>query len=238
MKNLLEKAARAAKTPAKPRLLLPAPASESLPTERPKAPARSERPPLDAHSPLQDILRKAAASKVVGPAAKLKKRMEGATNELVVVCDCSGSMGDYIGHTGQSKYEHLEIALKDILKTHPRIRIIPFASTARVIDAHKQRLPRPSGSTRLDEALKLAKSFKPRKTIIISDGQPDDRKAALTVAESMTGQIDSIYCGPDGDPAIEFLRSLCHGAGGESFTWDGYKAELSSVVQRLLPAAS
>lgn len=184
-------------------------------------------------SPLADIIRRAAESKIEGPFAKLKKRMADATNEIVVLADTSDSMDERVGNLNMRKCEHLVIALKDVLQYYPKIRIISFGTLVKEVD-HPDHLPAPSGGTPLAKALVLAQKFRPRKTIIISDGCPDNQITAKTEADKLTGVIDSVYCGPENHPAADFLESLCKDAGGTRFTWDGYRGEISSVIRGLL----
>lgn len=187
----------------------------------------------DLISPLQEIIKRAAANKIDGPVARIKKRLADSTSEIVILADCSGSMSDFIGSVGIRKCDHLKIALADVLKYYPTIKIIAFNSTARVIDGLTD-LPAPSGGTALAKALVVASKFKPRKTIIISDGLPDSQPLALEAAEAITGVIDVIYCGPEGSPAIDFMQRLARDCGGTQFSWDGYRGEISSAIRRLL----
>ncbi|HLK50590.1 MAG TPA: hypothetical protein VKT49_20760 [Bryobacteraceae bacterium] len=67
------------------------------------------------------------------------------------------------------------------------------------------------GSTDLAGGFRFIEGWPPRQTIVISDGLPDDARAAAAI----TGSIDTIYCGHDGDAAIEFLRRLSRDSGGQ-----------------------
>ncbi len=191
-------------------------------------------------SPLADIVSRLASKNIQGPAAKLKERFVRASDVVVVLADCSGSMWDLTGFRGMSKYQHLEVALKDVVRAFPAIRLVAFNSTARVISDPSQ-LPKPSGGTDLTGALKLAAGWKPRKTIIISDGVPDDESSAFDEARRMTGAIDTIYCGPDQHEACAFLQSLSKECGGVSHVWTGTSEiggnqpkELGCVIRGLL----
>jgi Mg-chelatase subunit ChlD len=186
-------------------------------------------------SPLQSIVKRLAATKIQGPAARIEQRYAGASNEVVVLADCSGSMGDLIGSQNISKYEHLRIALQDVCLTWPRIRLVAFGSYAKQVSS-PSRLPTPGGGTDLAGALKLAARWKPRISIIISDGLPNSEGDALAAAAKMTGAIDTIYCGPDSHPAVEFLRSLSRETGGRSIVWDGYQTGIDSAIRGFLPA--
>lgn len=187
-------------------------------------------------SPLSQIIRRAAESKVVGPIAAIKRRMADASDEVVLLVDTSSSMIETVGGLGMRKCEHLAIAVKDVLPYHPRIRIISFGLLVKEV-ATADKIPSPSGGTPLAKALILAQKYKPRKTIIVSDGQSTDAEAlVIHAAEVLTGTIDCIYCGQDGDYAAAFLQSLCRDSGGVSFTWDGYKGEIGSRIRGLLGA--
>ena len=189
-------------------------------------------------SPLADIIKKAMSSKSTGTVseakAKIEKRMKGASGEILVVCDLSGSMGDFIGSGQTSKYEHLKVALADIRRSYSKVRVILFNSFPE--EWTGAAIPAPAGGTDLAGALRFAMQWRPRKTIIISDGLPDDQWAAQTAADAITGEVDTIYCGPDGHPAIQFLRSLAHSTGGVSLNWDGYSTQLGTHVKGLLTA--
>lgn len=187
-------------------------------------------------SPLANIIKAAMSSKPNGPLAeiraKLEKRTERASDVTVVLADCSGSMFESIGALQMTKYDHLQVALKDVLRFHPGIRVVAFNSGVQEVKGGL--LPMPVGGTDLAGALKHAARWKPKKTIIISDGIPDNEPAAVREADRMTGMIDTIYCGPDAHPAIEFLRSLSRDTGGVSIVWDGHRSELSSNIRGLI----
>lgn len=191
-------------------------------------------------SPLQNIIKRMAATEVQGPAAQMKKRFTDCSDAIVVLADCSGSMADLVGSSGISKFRHLQIALEDIQQGFPKIRLVAFGSIAKEINGPKH-LPDPcrgmsfGGSTNLAGALELAALRKPRKTIVISDGLPDSESDALEAADRMTGAIDTIYCGPDSHPAVEFLQRLSRRTGGREVTWDG-RHEICGVIRGLLPA--
>lgn len=190
-------------------------------------------------SPLASIIKRAMESKATGPVAsakeKVAKRNANASDEVLVVCDLSGSMVESIGGLNVSKFRHLEIAVADIRKRFPKIRVIGFHSIA--FEINSPNLPLPTGGTDLARALDFARQWKPRKTIIISDGLPDDPDAAQGSANRLTGVVDTIYCGPDGHPAIEFLRSLSNSTGGTSLAWDGYQTQLAANIRGLLGPA-
>lgn len=185
--------------------------------------------------PLLDIVKRASRAPASGEVAAIRKRMNGASGARVILCDTSGSMADHVGSTGMRKIDHLQVALEDTLKLDPGIILIAFDSRAKRIPS-AAKLPAPNGGTALHLALDMAADLKPSRTIVISDGCPDSEEYALEVARTMTGVINTIYCGPDGHPAIAFLRLLSEQTGGKHFTWDGVKTELASGVRALLTA--
>jgi hypothetical protein len=206
-------------------------------------------------NPLLDVVNRALKSKPEGPAAKLHERFANAGSDVVALCDVSGSMESYVGSTHASRFDHLVAALEDVVKGFPKLVIVAFSSRATVSDVasfknQQQAIrkansgnwaPKPfdalGGSTDMGGALEyVAGRWKPRKTILITDGQPDDQWRALEAVELLTGSVDCIYCGPDADPAVDFLKRLARAGVGTQVTWDG-TAELAPVLRRLaLPA--
>ncbi len=156
----------------------------------------------------------------------------------MVLCDCSGSMSDLVGSSGISKFRHLQIALADLEQGFPALRLVAFASLAREVEGSSG-LPDPDkgmglgNSTNLAGALEVAAGWKPRRTIVISDGLPDSESNALDAAQRMTGAIDTIYCGPDAHPAVLFLQSLSRKTGGHAVVWDG-RYEVCGVIRALI----
>ncbi len=187
-------------------------------------------------SPLAQIIRRAAESKADGPIANARKRLADASDEVVLLLDVSSSMGDYVGTFAMRKCDHLAVALKDVLMYHPKIRIITFGMLVNELD-DPARLPAPAGGTPMAKALSVAQKYKPRKTIIVTDGMPTDGEENVrAAAQRLTGVIDAVYCGHDGHKAAEFLQSLCRDTGGTQMTWDGYKGEIGSHIRGLIGA--
>jgi hypothetical protein len=165
----------------------------------------------------------------------IKRRFVRATEARVVVCDCSDSMLSTIGSLGLRKHEQLRIALEDALIGDPLLQIIAFSTFPKRI-ATVAELPPPSGSTNLHGALQMAAELKPRRTIIISDGEPNSETLATEVArDHLTGSIDTIYCGPEGHPGCDYLHSLARLAGGRGVVWEG-REQLTAIVRHLLQA--
>jgi hypothetical protein len=190
-------------------------------------------------TPLQQIIQAAAAKNVVGPAARLRQRLDGASETRCAVVDCSGSMHDSLGSHGMTKMDQLMIALRHALERDPKLVIIAFASTSEVTTIDKLELHRGAhlgGGTDVAGALRVAEKLRPKRTLIISDGLPDNAPEAESVASRMKGAVDAIYCGPDSHPAVAWLRSLTKIGSGSTWTWDGFQGSLSEAVQLALPA--
>jgi hypothetical protein len=87
-------------------------------------------------------------------------------------------------------------------------------------------------------AIKLAARFEPVRTIIVSDGDPQDRGATKAAIRRLTGIIDVVYCGPEQNTdAREFLRSLARSVGGQYVEAGDQLAptkQLRSVIAGLL----
>ena len=186
-------------------------------------------------APLVDIIKRATQLPGVNQREiAAKERLANASEQIAVLVDVSGSMWDPIGVANICKWQHAKIAVEDILRDCPKVRIVAFSSGFKEVRASAD-LPGAGGGTDLAGAFNFIGPWRPRKTIVVSDGIPDDTDAALVAARRLTGVIDTIYCGPDGHPAISFLRSLNPLSGGHHTTWEGAR-ELSTTVRGLIAA--
>lgn len=145
-----------------------------------------------------------------------KRRVDGTTqhNCDVVIADLSSSMTcQAFDH--KTRHECLQEAMAPF---KGRVQVLAFNSSVWEVDADA--LPRPSGSTNLSEALSVAKSIEPVHVLVISDGAPNSRDAALQAAEQLAKDcvIDAMYIGPEGDTdCIEFMRTLAEEIGKGRF---------------------
>lgn len=85
--------------------------------------------------------------------------------------------------------------LPALLKTRPPDFL--FSATAQEV----QSVPEPENNTNLAQALREVQRLDPGVTLVISDGQPDNARAALDVASTFRGAIDVLYIGNDKDYA-------------------------------------
>jgi hypothetical protein len=76
------------------------------------------------------------------------------------------------------------------------------------------------GGTPLAEGIDFARTHGFGKAVVISDGCPNDRHAALEAARQFGGQIDVIYIGDPGDAGSAFLDELAKATGGQRFEGD------------------
>lgn len=167
-------------------------------------------------NPLAGLIKQASELPAeTGATEQYKSRLAKATDAIVVLADVSGSMSEPVGH--KRKIDILREALHYALNGGEEL--IAFASTP--TGATPATLPEPAGSTALHLALVEANRHSPRKTLVISDGRPDDESRALDAAAALSGTIDVIYCGPDDDQqAIAFMRRLARIGGGQVHVHD------------------
>jgi hypothetical protein len=125
----------------------------------------------------------------------------------IILIDCSGSMDLPVG--GRRRIDILADILRQVLPTTPGARLVAFNNTVSPI-ASADQLPEPDGGTDLRRALEQIAPWRPRRVIVVSDGEPDDRVAALRAARALYCPIDAFHAGPEDDrAAIAFLRNLC-----------------------------
>lgn len=139
--------------------------------------------------------------------------------EIVLLIDVSGSMGYQDAPNGMTRWEYAQEQLTHLQGLHPgKIALVEF-STMTYYRPNGQ-LSEPNGSTAMDDGLKFIKVADDcgLKIILVSDGDPDDRQAALNEASKFKTKIDAIYCGLEGGPGQAFLQQLVNKTGGQFFT--------------------
>lgn len=199
-------------------------------------------------APLRDLIRRAAERKPETSIVETERRKlhekailraertkRSTVGIRVLVCDTSGSMSDLV--QGKTKHEHLMMAVNDCTRTFPGIRIVAFSTTAEIVTTAND-IPHPGGGTDLCAGLSVAGELNPERTVVITDGYPNDRARALEAARKMTGIIDVIYCGNDTDAeAIKFMAELADAGCGSQVTWDAGRLELAEAVGMLMLGA-
>ncbi len=157
--------------------------------------------------------------------------------KVVVIVDTSSSMRANDSRGGRTRYDVACDELAALQAGMPgKIAVLSFANTTMFCPDGKPY--NQGGGTDLAGALKFAMlaDVPGIRFIVISDGEPDDRGAALTVAKAYQNRIDVIYVGPESNPAgRDFLMQLAQASGGQAVTAD--KAQgLLEATQKLLAA--
>jgi len=74
-------------------------------------------------SPLASIVARMAEKRVLdGRASKLRERFQACTDTVAVLCDISSSMSSMVTSSHASKFDHMKVALEDVLKTRRKIK--------------------------------------------------------------------------------------------------------------------
>lgn len=169
----------------------------------------------DIVSPLSSIVRRAKtnipANGII--AIRQERIAAGSAHFIAVIVDVSGSMGTFI-ENGRRKIDVLQVALDSVLVDFPTAIVFAFSSIATKTTG---KLPEPGGNTALHIALDVVAKDKPVRTLVISDGEPDNKELAFRSAQSISGIIDTLYIGPDDNvDAKKFMNELARCTGGRS----------------------
>jgi hypothetical protein len=176
-------------------------------------------------NPLQALL--ATAAKTIpaqtGASAPYSRRTS-ATGPSVILADTSGSMSS-AAWGGRRKIDVLREAVNAVRASSDRL--VTFSSGSTEVSA----IGEPDGSTALHLGLGHIEPWRPSHTLVISDGQPDNEGAALAAAERLTGIIDVLYVGPDGDrAAMDFMRRLARAGCGRMQAADIAKQSPTAIA--------
>jgi len=165
-------------------------------------------------------------------------RMKSSTN-AVLLLDVSYSMNAPMLN-GKTRITGLREAVTGILKNRPGTTMAAFGLTPQ-IDPPKGEVefvtvvPDAQGGTPLAEAIMFAGTNGFGRCVVISDGAPNDRSAAIDAARTFGGQIDVLFVGDAGDPGSDFLDELARLTGGTRFEGDlSDPKELGTAVIGLL----
>ena len=170
---------------------------------------------------------------------RLKNAHEGKGE--VLLCDTSGSMSSPVSYNTTEQVRRID-ALRDtvhILQQETTPRIVVFNSEPR--DTHSIP-PHTGGSTNLASALNfLNRDPKPKRIVLISDGQPDNAEMAFQEASKLNVDISAIFIGSPGENGEQFLKDLCSCYNGQ-FTSDAHALErpkeLAEKITGLLSAGN
>ncbi len=158
--------------------------------------------------------------------------------DVVILLDVSGSMMMQDSRGGRSRYD---VALEELAQLQAnmpgRIAVIGFSDHVEFAPSGKPLFQ--GANTNLAKALQFARmaDIAGMRFIVVSDGQPDDERAALDVAATYKGRIDCVYVGPETDRrSQEFLNKLANAHGGQQVTADRVQ-QLAAKIETLLLAA-
>jgi hypothetical protein len=159
--------------------------------------------------------------------------------ECVVICDTSGSMDSADSRGGRTRYDVACEELAALQTAMPgKIAVLSFANETMFCPDGKPW--NQQGGTDLAGALQFAKvaDVPGIRFIVISDGEPNDKAAALNTARGYTNKIDVIFVGPENLPAgRDFLTKLAQASGGQVVTADK-AAGLALEAKRLLAVSA
>lgn len=155
--------------------------------------------------------------------------------DVVVIVDTSGSMTSHDSLGGKSRYDVACEELAEIQNSMPgKIAVLSFSDHTIFCPGGK---PTMLGTgTDVAGALRFARvaDVPGMRFVLISDGEPDDPRAALNEAKKYQNRIDVIFVGPEAAPrGRKFLEELARVSGGQMITKSAAK-ELASGVRLLL----
>ncbi len=156
--------------------------------------------------------------------------------DAIIICDTSGSMSEHDSRGGKSRYE---VALEELAqlqaKMPGKLAILSFSHTVVFCPGGVPQFL--AATTDLAGALRFARvaDIEGMQFIVISDGEPDDKRAALAEAAQFKCKISTIFVGPEDDQSggRAFLVQLAAKSGGQAITADRVK-ELAAKTEQLL----
>jgi|SRR4051812_28804569 len=156
----------------------------------------------------------------------------------IILADTSGSMAFPVT-ADKRRIDVLRTILATILPAAPGTALAAFSDAVVPLEPG-QILPEPSGSTALHLALEHVRAMQPEHVIVVSDGEPNDKTAAIAAARALGCRISTYYCGEESNrAATSFLRTLAlcsrHGV-GRALLGDLRKPEKLAGELRLLLA--
>jgi hypothetical protein len=190
----------------------------------------------DLVNPLQALINQASQAKKSKAITEYAQRVNPSarkrvSNSSVLILDNSGSMAEYVG--SDRKIDILRRAIAPL----GSYEILVFNSTCEWTN----QIPEPTGGTAMHLAIDTAADLRPRQTLIVSDGLPDDETQALRSAKMLTGIISTLYIGDDSNKkAIAFMRRLARLGAGRADIRDLSlgSIELQGAIQILLPPST
>lgn len=129
--------------------------------------------------------------------------------QRLFLLDVSGSMGDKVDK--RRKIEHL----RDVMSRYKDANKVCFSSGVHT----GQDIPEPDGGTNLAMALAHVRKIeqKPKRIVLVSDGEPNSETEALREATQLAIPVDIIFIGEKGGKGERFMEKLAQTTGGEHF---------------------
>jgi hypothetical protein len=191
-------------------------------------------------NPLSAIIQQASQLPDTGIAANFQARIgSGNPDIFCLLLDTSGSMdSDCKGK--QTRLDVLRKAVEAI--DWQQYQMFTFDNICRRIIHPDALWGCAGGSTNLALGLREIAKLNPARTIVISDGEPNDEVDALAAATELTGTISTVFIGDDLDKnAIAFMQKLATVGCGSTYIQDLGRGhlELGATINRLmLPPAN
>lgn len=161
--------------------------------------------------------------------------------ETFLLLDYSSSMADSVSPYGLTrKIDALRQVAHDLRDdvSCPQVGFGGYAQSGG-IRFLAESIPEPSGGTPLAEGIFFCKQQGAKHLIVVSDGAPNDREAALQAARDFDGPIDVFYVGPEGDAGAEFMKRLAEATKGRvQVTTLKETKFLTSAIRGLLAGAT
>lgn len=180
----------------------------------------------------------------------LLERLGTAGDGVIVLLDVSGSMhestsrhpvqrdlGDGNGVVwvdAPTRYEALCEAAEPL---RDKATLVAFACTASEVGPGDD-IPLPGsngGGTDIGEGLRFVTEYRPARTILISDGEPESQwheREAFRLAELLPGTLETIFVGDEtNERAKQFMRDIATKCGG---TFDDLSGEAAQQLVTVL----
>ena len=142
--------------------------------------------------------------------SKLLSRFEQG-QQVILVLDVSGSMSSQADVPGERRIDALRGVVEELRIKKVPFKQLVFSSSCMWSDV----IPEPDGGTNLSSALSFCEQAEAKHVIVVSDGQPDSREAAILSAKNLKCKIDVFFVGPKYDTAAQdFMRELAALSGG------------------------
>ena len=171
----------------------------------------------------------------------LREMAKTAKERPVFILDVSGSMSDPV-HGWQAGQDTQKRKIDELRELVRKLRLeadfdqLVFHSSAEFTEV----ICDPTGGTALHVALELciAERAGAKRFVLITDGYPDSRPAALECAKRLPAPLDVFYVGPESDEgAKQFLKELAAAVGGEFGAMKIDSPELEKKIRKALNPA-